>query len=1000
MIFRFSQFELDENRRQLRDHGTEIHLEPRVFDLLLYLVRHRDRAVPRDELLNACWAGIVVNDGALSRAVHEARRAVGSDGANPIRTIPRRGYRFIAEVEESRGLEAGAETQLIGRSEVVQRLVHKFEDSVSGQSAVALLEGPPGIGKTACAEFLGKFVRANGGCVLYAGCRHGEGAPVLWPWIQVLRGAIRNTGTATLRNELGPAYELISDLLPGKAEPISPKSLETNPERNQFLLFDAVSQLLSTSSSRSPLLVVLEDIHDADESSLELLEFLARDRTQRRILLVATFRSESVDSSSFLRNTVTQIERQPASVRIRLEGLDHSQLQELVQQSAGFNLPTELLGVFHERTGGNPFFAGALIRLLGPRDELETKSLEELRTGLPDTVKDAIRSRLSQLPGDAQTILEIGSVVGPEFGLDLMQHLCPDLDPLKNAEDAGLVDRSAENPRDYQFSHGLIREVIYDQIPPSRRSGLHEQVGTAIEDAGPSDEDGNTEALAHHFFESVSAGGRAKAFGYAMRAGSIALRHFAPRDATVHYERALRLLESGAASRGDLCAVLVGLGRAERWNGQLQESRQRLLKAIELARSDNQVELFAQAALDLSPSSVEVMRVDEQAIQLLQEAISLCGNTRPALRGALLARLAIATYALNDEEGCCALADHSLESALESGSNEIITHALDAMYQSRLRPSRIHELPDVAQRMFSLASNLGQIGYELTARSCRFVASMSKGDVAGAKDDLRWMTEHEPELQMPLFRWMIFAARGMIALLEARWDDAAENIQACSDLEDPTENYVLQKLYIQYQTQEYSELSSVASETFNRYPDYPLAKLGASVAIVQSGNQDAAHRLYDEYAKDGFVSLIQDRAWDHAMGFATTLAETFDDKAGADALFDLLYPHRNRYALNVALCLGPISTLLARLSVVREQFDEAERYFEHGMSEAARIESPLLVAYGNYFYSGLLLRRKAHGDEGKAINALRETLRLSEPFRLRYLTREVHSRASQHQISL
>src|SRR5262245_8661770 len=298
MIFAFSDFELDESLYQLRRRGEVVRLEPKVFDVLAYLVRQRDRVVPKDELLARLWPGEFVSETVLPRCITAARKAVGDDpaGQKVIQTVHGRGYRFVASVAgdarrapaaDGAGAGRPADT-FVGREQAMAELRAALDDAFAGRGRLVFLVGEPGIGKTRTAEELVAVARQRGARVHGGRCYEEDGSPAFWPWVQVLRGCIRDVEPRQLAAELGAAAADIAELVPELRQSVpqlpSPPSLP--PEQARFRVFDAAATFLRLAARPHPLIVVLDDLHWADKASLLLLQFLAREIRDAHVLLV------------------------------------------------------------------------------------------------------------------------------------------------------------------------------------------------------------------------------------------------------------------------------------------------------------------------------------------------------------------------------------------------------------------------------------------------------------------------------------------------------------------------------------------------------------------------------------------------------------------------------------------------------------------------------------------------------------------------------------------
>src|SRR5262245_5218482 len=214
--YRFGAFELDARRRQLLRLGRPVAIQPKPFDLLVYLIRHRDRLVTRDELLAEVWRGVHVDDEALRVTLHATRRAVDDDGVRQqvIQTVPRSGFRLVASVEEvvrARAPETDARaataseprTPFLGREALMAEVATLLGDVAGGASRVLLVSGEAGIGKTRALEEIAQTARSQGFRFFQGRCVESEGAPAFWPWVEILRAAVESDPPSGLLRALG-----------------------------------------------------------------------------------------------------------------------------------------------------------------------------------------------------------------------------------------------------------------------------------------------------------------------------------------------------------------------------------------------------------------------------------------------------------------------------------------------------------------------------------------------------------------------------------------------------------------------------------------------------------------------------------------------------------------------------------------------------------------------------------------------------------------------------
>ena len=462
---------------------------------------------------------------------------------------------------------ASARNTFVGRERELAELVSACEAGADSDAHLFLLYGEPGIGKTRLADELASRAKAKGLQVLWGRCWEGDGAPAYWPWIQVIRsflGALdperrRNLATESeiASDIIDEMAKLIPDLRPEPSFSCPPVTDKLEPDEARFRLLDAVTNFLKTGARSHPLLIVLDDLHDADEASLAMLRFMVRELKGAEISIVATYREAEVRRSPSLSKLVGELSREGHSIPIG--GLSESEVTKLFQVRAGRTPDETLVSRLCAATDGNPLFVDGIVRTLIAEGAIGSAGALERPFKIPHDVREAIRGRLDSLSPASHAILQTAAAIGNEFGSNLCQSIA-DVSAdeghrhLDEASSAGIV--AALGRGRYRFSHALIRGVVYDELDTSGRVLLHGKIANRLEEIYREDIDPHLAELAHHFRE---AGVAEKAIDYSVRAGQAAASVVAFTDAMVHWQAALELMEeqgSDARRRAELLSLL------------------------------------------------------------------------------------------------------------------------------------------------------------------------------------------------------------------------------------------------------------------------------------------------------------------------------------------------------------------------------------------------------------------------------------------------------------
>jgi DNA-binding winged helix-turn-helix (wHTH) protein/tetratricopeptide (TPR) repeat protein len=574
-LYAFGPYRLDIKERQLRREGQPVPLPPKLFDLLTTLVQQPGHLIRKEDLLDAVWGDVAVEEGSLTRAVSSLRQLLGTslDGTDYVQTVAKRGYRFAATVHESGEERQGvrdssriplppqlttpAAVEFVGRERELGELEAMWQRAKNGRPQLLFVAGEPGIGKTRLSL---EFARARGaeGAAVLMGCSDEEALVPYQPFVESLRWYVRACDESDLRAQLSAAGggaelgALIPELR--RRLPDLESAPAMSPEAQRYRLFEAVSAMLAASSRREPILLVFDDLHWADKTTLLLLRHVMRSTGSARFAIITTYRESELDRLHPLADMLTTLRGEHNVARLSLRGLDAATIGGLVAGVVGGDAPPQLARFVAESTEGNPFFATEMLRHLkesGAIGQLgaQGRGMEISRLGLPEGVKEVVGRRLSRLSEVCNRVLSVAAAMGREFDTDVLQQVAgvsddEVIDALEQASRAQLVGELQESPGRFAFIHALIRETLYGELSSPRRVRLHSRLAEAIERvtlarAVPP----RLAELAYHFTQAASAGFIDKAVEYSTRAGEQAAHALAHEEAVRLFAMALQSLD-------------------------------------------------------------------------------------------------------------------------------------------------------------------------------------------------------------------------------------------------------------------------------------------------------------------------------------------------------------------------------------------------------------------------------------------------------------------------
>ena len=459
----------------------------------------------------------------------------------------------------------------VGRQPEMAKLTTALNEAMSGQGRIVMLAGEPGIGKTRTAQELASHAGGQGAQVLWGWCYEQEGAPPFWPWVQPIRDYVGQCDTQRLQSEMGPGAADIEEIIPEvrrKIPDLAPTPY-LDPEQARFRLFDSIAAFLKNAALSHPLMLVLDDLHWADKPSLLLLEFLARQMVDSKILVIGTYRDMELSRQHPLSETLAQLSRQPVFHREQLLGLSQEETSRFIDVSSGQSPAPDLVETIHSRTEGNPFFITEVVRLLAERQEPSgDDAANPTAFSIPEGVRDVIGQRLNRLTDECIQALTIASVIGREFDFRLLSALSDGIseDSLLEALDQALAARVIEESPGttglHRFGHALIQQTLAEELSTTRRARLHARIGEALEGLYGSGAEGHAGELAFHFGEAETVLGSENLVRYSLLAGEQALATHAYEEAMVHFQRAVSAKEKQPGD-AEMAAALFGLGRAQ-----------------------------------------------------------------------------------------------------------------------------------------------------------------------------------------------------------------------------------------------------------------------------------------------------------------------------------------------------------------------------------------------------------------------------------------------------
>ena len=811
----------------------------------------------------------------------------------------------------------------VGRDRELRELENGLESAVAGRGRLILISGEPGIGKTRlCEELIGRAA-ARGVRMAWAQCWGAGALPAFWFWEQLLG-------------------QLSDDPLPVA----HPGGTAEDADVSRLRYFEDIVDRVRRVASAAPLVLVVDDLHWADVASIRLLVYLASQLRDIPAFVLASTRDVDAEPGSVAGDAIGVLER--SAGHVRLSGLDVGQIHALVDSMAG-DLDA---GALHHHTGGNPLFALELARHLDAQGS--TLGAHEMPP-VPATVRGVLTHRLNALTPDCRAVLDVATVVGDEFGLEIVE-------VVTGLDRHGLLDLVDEAVRAhlvrdagvaaYAFTHPLVRATLYDALRIARRVRLHERVGVALEARRAQGGDVDPAALAHHFLEAAPGGTAAKAAGYAIEAARRAMAHLAYESAVRLYEQALAVLELDA-SAADRCEVLLGLGAAELAAGRQPAARAVHLEAARLARAAGRADWLAHAALGVGGGGgFEVALGDREQIDLLEDARRNLGPEPSALLAQVKARLSIALSLSGADDLRLELSEEAVGLARAVDDAGALAYALAAHCDAIAGPGDTERRLAEASEIVGLAVSRGDRSTELLGRRLRLVALLELGRIAAADAEIEAYARLANVVRQPLYAWYVPLWRAMRALMRADFDACARLLVEAAELgaQAHSDNATMLTESLRWYLMRDAGDREGGLAILDKLDPYTAVfgvqfRVAATLMLADAGRTEEVRTRLDADAV-AIRTMPVDSEWLSSLGQLAQVIARIGGHPLAEWAYGALLPHRDLFGVEGigAAWWGSVERPLGLLAASLGRTQEAVEHFDAAVAANKGAGCPLYVA--------------------------------------------------------
>jgi DNA-binding SARP family transcriptional activator len=890
-------------------------------------------------------------------------------------------------------------TPFVGREEERAELRRLLGQTKAGTGALLMVGGEPGVGKTRLAEELRRQCEAGGFATFVGHCYEAAGAPPYVPVVEAFEQALAAAPSPeAFRQFLGDEASEIARLVPKLRRlcPDIPPPLELPAEQERRYLFNSVLEVLARTAAGRPTLLVLDDIHWADEPTMLLIAHIAERLADIPVLILGLYRDNELDAGRPLSNTFVELIRRRLARRMRLERLPADGVSQMLTGLASQEPPPGLVDVVYAQTEGNPFFTEEVFRHLAEEGRLfdaDGRFRTDLKVGeldVPEGVRLVVAARLRRLGDDGARVLGSAAVLGRVFSFELLQALeqlseAQLLDIVDDAARARLiapvVDPSGEDA--YIFGHELIRQTVLSELSAPRRRRLHVRAAEALERHYAAALAPQAATIANHLLQAGPVAEPKRTFRALIMAGRHALETAAYEEALRHLDEAAERVEAGTPE--ERAELLELRGNAERSAGHWPEAIPLLHEAVEAyeALGDDaavgRVGLQAAYSLLWAGQWGESFEMAERALSVLGDAVTadrarllahagavlLCGETPfeigeerlrqglaiadqlgdPLVRAHCLHFLCISRFALMHQSECVEAGLEAAELLRAAGDLWGWTSALGWTTIALVDVGRFDDALRIQAEHEPMCERLGNHPALMQARRVRAMVDFCTApDPAALEAYAQCDVEFVKGAGIP---WFIHAVSwiGLARFLAGKWDAARAPFEEAAALDPPS--------------------------ALNGLPEGLLFEY-----LAYTGDRQAAMAMLDDAEDNRLPTAGQPNGW----GKWTMLL------SAVEGLYVLGEPDRAASLYDLVVeCIERTGTVCPNYNDMRlperaagiaaaagRRWDDAEAHFRTALCQAAELPHLPEAAHTRRFFATMLLERDGPGDRAEAAIFIKE----------------------------
>lgn len=858
----------------------------------------------------------------------------------------------------------------VGRTMELHALRDALQVSAPAGRLIAMT-GEAGMGKTRLMTEAARIAEANGRVALWSQVIEDPFVPPYFSWLLLLRAALQKFPDQLLTECAGTGASELAVLLPELCDRLALPAARPAPDtgRTRFQLFDAVTRFLLSLAQHQPLVLLFDNLHLADRSSMEMLEYYGQHLSASPVVLICAYRNRELQQVDAARSALAHLSRMAGYERIELAGLSREEVATLLTLKIGRAAPAPVVDSVFEQSDGNPLFVAEVGDELARHAGSGDLAAIGTRFRVPESLAAMIAARLDSLPPTTAKALEVAAVLGRDFDAGALRELSACAAEvatlLEPAVAAGIVVPLTAGR--FRFQHALYREVPYAALGRGQRLDLHRCAAAYIERCHPADIESRLTELAWHCFQSLGSGGQDKAVEYCTRAAEAAWSRRAFLEAARFFEQAWQAaLMRPVRDEHQEFILLLALGKAQYRGGQLVVASESILRAALLAHRRRRWYDLAEAMVEFQAVRRHTNVMHVSAAPLLRDAIEHVASLSPALHARLTSALAVAcTMAAGAAPEVPALFRESVELARRCGDDIVLIECLQVA--TWFRAASLREQATMLGEAVALARKLERPDLLVEPLIYLLLPMCELGEIDEVERILPGLDELVRSQRDPHHRNVVVGIEVANAILKGRWADAIRfayesvrqiPLQGVVGLEG---RFGLQMFAIQRARGALAPLAPLAERLIGSADPASLWLPGEILLFCELGQPARAKAALARLGR--LDDLPQDDLYLLSLVYLSEACVRLKDSARCRELFERLLPFRDRnLSVFNALMLGAVAGFIAPIAVLLHRGREARRLFDEAIEMNTRMSALPALARNCVDYAAFLFASEREED--------------------------------------